>query len=63
MVRLNYLLTNPVKHSYRDDLHDYSWSSFQVLIAEQGRDTLVQQFKDFPQYKTLILHEAEKDDF
>lgn len=62
-VRLNYLLYNPVKHRYVTDLHNYLFSSFQNMLEEFGRDKLVQQFHKYPEYKTLVLHEAKKDDF
>jgi len=61
--RLNYLLNNPVKHGYVDNLHDYTWSTFPSLFAEVGRDALVQQFKTYPNYKNLSLSEANNDDF
>ncbi|MCP4700862.1 MAG: hypothetical protein GY862_29010 [Gammaproteobacteria bacterium] len=60
MVRLNYLLNNPVKHGYVDDLRDYPFSTFAELYEEKGRDGLVEQFKSFPNYKTLKI---EADDF
>jgi putative transposase len=63
MVRLNYLLMNPIKHGYVTNLHDYPFSSFHILFAEIGRDQLAQQMRDYPEYKTLVLHEAKNDDF
>ncbi|GAK58025.1 hypothetical protein U27_04998 [Candidatus Vecturithrix granuli] len=63
MTRLNYLLYNPVRHGYVTDLHQYSFSTFHKLFAEQGRSQLVKQFQDYPDYKKLILTEAEEDDF
>jgi putative transposase len=63
LIRLNYLLYNPVRHGYVRDLHNYPYSSFHTLFADMGRERLVQQFRDYPDYTTLILHEAYKDDF
>jgi putative transposase len=59
MVRCNYLLNNPVKHGYVMDLRDYPFSSFHTLLANLVRERLVKQFRDYPDYKTLILHEAK----
>ncbi len=59
MTRLNYLLNNPVKHGYVNNLRDYPFSSFHALLVEKGRDGLVRQFKDYPDYKSLILPEKE----
>jgi putative transposase len=61
--RLNYLLNNPVKHGYVSDLHQYPFSSFHTILGLLGRDQLVKQFRDYPDYKTLILTEAQNDDF
>jgi len=63
MTRVNYLLFNPVKHGYADNLRDYPFSSFHKLYTERGRDVLVNQFQEYPDYKTLVLHEAKEDDF
>lgn len=63
LIRLNYLLFNPIKHGYVTNLHDYPFSSFHQLISEKGRVALVEQFRAYPSYKTLVLHEAKKDDF
>ncbi len=62
-VRLNYLLMNPIKHGYVTNLHDYSFSSFHNLLTEIGRKRLIEQVRAYPEYKTLVLHEAEEDDF
>ncbi|GBC60325.1 hypothetical protein DENIS_1276 [Desulfonema ishimotonii] len=62
-VRVNYLLFNPVRHEYVRNLRDYPFSDFNRLYEEQGRGALVNQFREFPDYKTLVLNEAEKDDF
>jgi putative transposase len=56
-IRLNYLLNNPVGHGYVADLNDYAYSSFHQLLAIQGREILVQQFKEYPDYKNLVLDE------
>ncbi len=61
--RVNYLLFNPVRHGYAKSLHDYPFSSFNKVYGEMGRAKLAQQFREYPDYKTLVLHEAQKDDF
>lgn len=60
LTRLNYLLTNPIKHKYVNNLHDYPYSSFHSLFSEKGKDVLVKQFHDYPKYKKL---EIEEDNF
>ena len=60
LVRLNYLLINPVKHGYCDNLYEYPFSSFHQRIAQSGRENLVKQFRDFDAYQQLVLQE---DDF
>lgn len=62
-IRMNYLLNNPVKHGYVDNLHSYQFSSFHDVLAEQGAKTLRQQFKTYPEFRTLVLREAYDDDF
>jgi len=59
-IRLNYLLNNPIKHGYTDNLHDYPFSSFGGLYEEKGRTRLADQFRQFGEYKTLRI---EEDDF
>lgn len=56
-IRLNYLLNNPVKHRYVANLAYYPYSSFHATIEKLGRDALVQQFKDYSEYKNLHLDE------
>lgn len=58
-IRLNYLFNNPVKHGYVTNLADYPYSSFYQMLEKQGRDNLVQQFKQYPDYKKLSLDEDE----
>jgi putative transposase len=60
LVRLNYLLINPIKHGYTSNLYDYPFSSFHQYIAETGRESLMKQFKEHTEHKSLILPE---DDF
>ena len=36
-IRLNYLLMNPIKHGYVQNLNDYKFSSFHTLIGKIGR--------------------------
>jgi putative transposase len=59
-IRLNYLLNNPVKHGYVNNLNDYPFSSFHQQMNNYGRDELIKQFKNHPEYKTIQL---EDDDF
>ncbi len=61
--RVNYLLNNPIKHNYVNNLHDYPWSTFHAVYAETGKERLAGQFRDFPNYRHLVLHEAENDDY
>lgn len=63
MIRVNYVLFNPVRHGYVKSLHDYPFSSFRGVYAERGREELTEQFREYPEYKTLVLYEAKKDDF
>ncbi len=63
LIRVNYLLNNPVKHGYTDNLRDYPFSSFHKTYADMGRDQLAEQFRRYPEYKTLVLWEAQEDDF
>lgn len=60
LVRLNYLLINPVKHGYCDNLYDYPFSSFHQRLAQSGRESLAKQFKDNDGYQQMVLQE---DDF
>ena len=60
LIRLNYLLINPVKHGYCDSLYDYLFSSFHQRLAQSGRESLIKQFKDNAGYQKLVL---EEDDF
>jgi putative transposase len=62
-IRQNYLLWNPVKHGYVENLKDYPFSSFHDLYDTIGREKLAEQFIKFPEYRTFVLREAEKDDF
>lgn len=57
LIRLNYLLNNPVKHGYVTNLIDYPYSSFHATFKKLGRDALAQQFKDYAEYKNLHLDE------
>jgi putative transposase len=60
LIRLNYLLNNPVKHGYTKNLTDYPFSSFNQHIEKVGRENLRRQFSNNPNYQSLILPE---DDF
>ncbi len=57
LIRLNYLLTNPIKHGYVKNLNDYIHSSFQKSFNQMGRDALIRQFKNYSEYKDLIIEE------
>ena len=59
--RLNYLFYNPVKHGYTNDLNCYGFSSFQKLLAKLGREKMVEQFRKYPDYKTMVLTETGDD--
>jgi putative transposase len=59
-VHLNYLLYNPIKHGAVSDLKDYPYSSFSKLFQEVGKERLSQQFRDYPEFRTL---DGKKDDF
>ena len=57
MTRANYLLYNPVRHGYVGNLWDYPFSGFQKFYGERGRDVLARQFREYPDYKDLVLGE------
>ena len=59
LIRLNYLLMNPIKHGYVNNLHDYPFSSFHQLLENEERETLVGQFHDYPEHKDLKIAEDE----
>ena len=61
MIRLNYLLYNPVKHGYTANLDEYAYSSFHETISRTGRQALVKQFREYPDYRSLELVEKEDD--
>jgi len=51
--KLNYLLTNPIKHGYVKNLNDYSYSSFSSLLNEKSKEALIQPFRDYPDYQQI----------
>ena len=55
MIRLNYLYNNPIKHGYVTNLNDYPFSSFHQQIKTNGRDNMIKQFKNYPEYKTILI--------
>ncbi len=59
LIRLNYLFNNPIKHGYVQNLHHYPFSSFHQYFENQGRESLVKQFKQYDEYKILTLNEDE----
>jgi putative transposase len=59
LVRLNYLLYNPVKHGCVADLKDYPHSSFHDLLGRLGREGLAERFRAHPEFRTLDV----ADDF
>ena len=54
LVHLNYLLLNPIKHGYTDNLNDYPFSSFHQLLAETGREALTKQFTHYSLFGNVI---------
>ncbi len=59
--RLNYLLNNPIKHGYVENLHDYPHSSFHALFKKWGRERLAEQFRAYP--TNTSIEEAQDADF
>ena len=59
-IRQNYLFNNPLKHGYVTDLKAYRFSSFPRLLAQQGRDAAARQFREYAEYRALVVDE---DDF
>lgn len=59
MIRLNYLYHNPIKHGYVASLHDYLFSSFHQELKIKGHDTMVTQFKNYPDYKTILIDDDD----
>jgi putative transposase len=57
LIHLNYLLNNPIKHGYVNNLSDYPFSSFHLLLKKQSREYLAKQFRDYSEYKNLTLNE------
>jgi putative transposase len=57
--KLNYLLTNPIKHGYVSDLNDYSFSSFPSKLKAIGREAMIEQFRVYADYSLVDLY----DDF
>ena len=53
--RCCYLLNNPYKHGYVEDLHDWQWSSFHEYYKKQGREKLEEMFKEYKDYRKLLL--------
>ncbi len=49
-----------MKHQYVENIKDYPYSSFHQFLEKQGRDNLVNQFKDNSDYKKLY---SDQDDF
>ncbi len=56
-IRLCYLLNNPLKHGYVENLTDWRWSSFQRLLAKCGDDALRDIFRRHREYRELSLPE------
>jgi putative transposase len=59
-VRQNYLLYNPVKHGYVQDLKDYPWSSFNDRLKREGREALTTSFRTHSSFRDL---KVDEDDF
>jgi putative transposase len=51
--KLNYLLTNPIKHGYVTNLNDYPFSSFEFTLNNKGREAMTKQFRTYPDYQHL----------
>lgn len=51
--KLNYLLTNPIKHGYVTNLNDYPFSSFEITLNNKGREAMTKQFRTYPKYQRL----------
>ncbi len=51
--KLNYLLTNPIKHGYVTDLNDYPFSSFSDRLMKIGREAMIEQFRLYPEYQFI----------
>jgi putative transposase len=60
-VRTNYLLYNPIKHSYVNNLNNYPFSSFKRAIEDLGREKLVACFQKYTAYKDLVMQETDDD--
>ena len=56
-IRLNYLYNNPIKHGLVTNLLDYPYSSFHSFLKQHGRNYLIKQFREYPEYKDLQLDE------
>ncbi len=56
-IHLNYLFNNPIKHGLVTNLMDYPYSSFHSFLEKYGRKDLIKQFREYPDYKNLQLHE------
>ena len=58
-VRLCYLLNNPCKHGYVQNLHDWPWSSFATLYGEREEDGMRRLFREYREYRDLELPEDD----
>lgn len=56
-IHLNYLYNNPIKHGLVTNLLEYPYSSFHSVLKKQGREALIKQFREYPEYKNLQLDE------
>ena len=54
---VNYLYNNPIKHGLVTNLLDYPYSSFHSFLKQHGRNYLIKQFREYPEYKDLQLDE------
>ena len=45
---LNYILQNPVKHGLTNKMFSYKWSNIHNLIAENGREWMIDCFRQYP---------------
>ncbi len=54
LMPLNDLFNNPIKHEYVTNLKDHPYPKF---LSTQGRELLLKRFREYPEYKSLVLDE------
>ncbi len=63
LIRINYVLDNPIKPGDTDNLQQAPFSSFHQTYQQQERKYLARQFRACPEHQSLVLHEAHSDNF